>query len=177
MLMPMARPPLPPRMRPRTSPAWRPWLRRGVGLLAVIANLSLGSWSWPVTGPVLGDYIAPASPYSAGHRGIDIAAPIGVKVRAPAAGVVHFVGWVVDRPVLSIDHGAAVLSSYEPVTSDLAAGDEISGGEIIGRLAQTDASHCAESCLHLGVRVNGDYVNPLLFLGGVPWSVLYPDPG
>ena len=177
MLSSMARPPFPPRMRHEASPAWRHRLRRGAGPLVALASLSLGSWSWPVTGPVIDAYVAPAFPFSAGHRGIDIAAPIGVEVRAPATGTVHYVGWVVDRPVLSIDHGTGVLSSYEPVTSELVAGDVLSAGDVIGRLADTNANHCVNSCLHFGVRVDGDYVNPALFLGGVPWSVLYPVPG
>lgn len=138
-------------------------------MLAVVAAL----WAWPVAAPhqIARPFVAPASEYGAGHRGIDIRAPVGSVVRAPADGVVHFAGVVVDRPVLSIAHAGGVLSSYEPVETSLAAGDAVRRGQAIGTLA---AGHCASGCLHFGVRVDGRYVNPLLFLGEVPWAVLLP---
>ena len=109
------------------------------------------------------------------QKGIDIRAPLvaeaGAQVLAPADGVVHFAGFVVDRPVLSIEHVGGVLSSFEPVQTSLVAGDRVTRGEVIGTLLP---GHCGSPCLHLGVRVDGEYVNPLLFLGGVGWSVLYP---
>jgi murein DD-endopeptidase MepM/ murein hydrolase activator NlpD len=133
----------------------------------------LGAWSWPVSGAhaLARPYVAPDGPYGAGHRGIDIRAGEGQSVLAPADGVVHFAGFVVDRPVLSIEHADGVLSSYEPVQTTLVAGDRVTRGQVIGTLLP---GHCATMCLHLGVRVGGEYVNPLLFLGGVGWSVLYP---
>lgn len=135
----------------------------------------LGTWSWPVSGAhaLARPYIAPTGPYAPGHRGIDIRAPVGAAVLAPADGVVHFAGFVVDRPVLSLEHSQGVLSSFEPVDSTLAAGEHVSRGQVIGTLLP---DHCSPACLHLGVRVDGEYVNPLLFLGGVGWSVLYPVP-
>ncbi|HXR44674.1 MAG TPA: M23 family metallopeptidase [Pseudolysinimonas sp.] len=131
------------------------------------------TWAWPLPPPhvLARGYVAPPTPYGSGHRGIDIRAADGSPVLAPADGVVHFAGFVVDRPVLSIEHAGGVLSSYEPVTTDLAAGDAVRRGQVIGTLL---LGHCALPCLHLGVRVDGEYVNPLLFLGGVPHSVLYP---
>jgi murein DD-endopeptidase MepM/ murein hydrolase activator NlpD len=131
------------------------------------------SWTWPVAPPhpIARPYLAPPTPYGAGHRGVDIRAPAGAPVLAPADGVVHFVGVVVDRPVLSIAHAGGVLSSFEPVTSPLHAGDVVQRGEVVGVLLP---GHCAEPCLHLGARVDGEYVNPLVFLGGVPHAVLYP---
>jgi murein DD-endopeptidase MepM/ murein hydrolase activator NlpD len=133
----------------------------------------LGRWSWPVSGAhaLARPYVAPAGPYGAGHRGIDIRSPATTQVLAPADGVVHFAGFVVDRPVLSIEHADGVLSSFEPVQTTLVVGDLVSRGQVIGTLLP---GHCSSPCLHLGARVDGEYVNPLLFLGGVGWSVLYP---
>jgi hypothetical protein len=92
-------------------------------------------------------------------------------VTAPAAGTVHFAGFVVDRPVLSILHPGGVISSFEPVTTTLAIGDAVRAGQEIGTL---EMGHCSRPCLHLGVRIDGGYVSPLLFLGGVPRAVLLP---
>jgi murein DD-endopeptidase MepM/ murein hydrolase activator NlpD len=64
-----------------------------------------------------------------------------------------------------------VLSSFEPVTATVAAGDRVRRGQVIGVLL---AGHCSGSCLHLGARIAGQYVNPLLFLGDVPRAVLLP---
>ena len=130
-------------------------------------------WQWPVDPPrvIARAYLAPATPYGAGHRGIDIETT-AVTVYAPADGVVHFAGYVVDRPVLSLAHAGRVLSSYEPVATTLVAGETVHRGEPIGTL---EGGHCAVvTCLHLGVRVGGEYVSPLLFLGGVERSVLLP---
>lgn len=134
-------------------------------------------WTWPIASPhpVVRAYLAPPTPYGAGHRGIDIGAVEGSSVFAPDDGVVHFAGVVVDRPVLSVEHAGGVLSSFEPVTSELHPGDAVHRGQVVGMLA---AGHCVDAgCLHLGARVDGQYVNPMIFLGGVRRAVLYPTRG
>jgi murein DD-endopeptidase MepM/ murein hydrolase activator NlpD len=143
---------------------------RAPGPVAVAAGE--GTWRWPVDPPrsVARPFIPPPTPYAAGHRGIDIRAPAGV-LYAPASGVVHFAGVVVDRPVLSIDHGGGVLSSYEPVTTTLVEGDAIARGDVIGTVLP---GHCTSTCVHLGVRVDGQYVSPLRFLGEIPRAILLP---
>jgi murein DD-endopeptidase MepM/ murein hydrolase activator NlpD len=148
---------------------------------AARAPLASNSWTWPLAAPhpILRPYLAPATPYGAGHRGIDIGGPDGsalggggpVPVLAPTAGVVSFAGVVVDRPVLSIRHEGGLVTSYEPVVTSLAAGDSVARGEQVGEL---QAGHCVQRCLHFGVRLDGSYVSPLNYLGGIPWSVLLP---
>jgi murein DD-endopeptidase MepM/ murein hydrolase activator NlpD len=130
-------------------------------------------WRWPVAGDheLVRPYLAPPTPYGAGHRGIDLAAPTGSTVRAPADGVVHFAGVVVDRPLVSLAHEGGVLSSFEPVEPSVREGERVEAGDEIGELV---AGHCASACLHLGARLDGEYLNPLLFLGGLERSVLLP---
>jgi murein DD-endopeptidase MepM/ murein hydrolase activator NlpD len=130
-------------------------------------------WAWPLGPPraIVRPFVAPATPYASGHRGIDIRGTAGAAVVAPADGVVHFSGFVVDRPVLSIRHPGGLISSYEPVTSELVAGTVVHRGDTIGAL---QSGHCGAPCLHFGVRLHGDYVSPLLYLGGIPRSVLLP---
>jgi murein DD-endopeptidase MepM/ murein hydrolase activator NlpD len=130
-------------------------------------------WQWPLDGSrmLVRPYIAPPTPYASGHRGIDIGATGGNEVLAPDDGVVHFSGVVVDRPVLSIRHAGGLITSFEPVSSDRVAGDPVRRGDVVGVL---QPGHCTDPCLHFGVRLNGEYLSPLYFLGGIPHSVLLP---
>jgi murein DD-endopeptidase MepM/ murein hydrolase activator NlpD len=143
---------------------------------SIPALVTRAHWAWPLRGShdILRPFIAPSSTYSAGHRGIDIAAvggENGLAVLAPADGIVHFAGVVVDRGVLSLEHADGILSSYEPVTAVVHKGDAVHRGQVVATL---DSGHCSQPCLHFGVRVAGHYVSPLLFLGGVVRPVLLP---
>ncbi len=133
--------------------------------------LHAGSWSWPLAGAhtISRGYAAPSVFYGAGHRGIDLVAQEGAEVLAPADGVVHFVGTVVDRELISLDHGE-YLSTFEPVTSTLAEGELVTRGQVIGFV--TTSTHC--SCLHMGARQGKDYLSPLALLASIPAAVLLP---
>ncbi len=115
-------------------------------------------------------YSLPNGPYRAGHRGIDLPAAPALPVLAPADGTVSFVGTVVDRPLISIRVDDRTVLSLEPVLSGLREGDPVTRGEAIGEVAA--GGHCLSVCLHLGVRVDGEYANPLRFLRERP--VLLP---
>jgi murein DD-endopeptidase MepM/ murein hydrolase activator NlpD len=131
-------------------------------------------WLWPVAPPIVVEepFRAPPTPYAAGHRGIDVAAEPGATVVAPAAGVVSFAGPVAGRGVVAIDHGDGVVSAIEPVQAVVAAGTTVVSGDVIGTVAS--GGHCDAVCVHFGVRVDGEYVSPFLFLGGLPRAVLLP---
>lgn len=137
-------------------------------------------WAWPVEPAILQrGYEAPASRYASGHRGIDLAAENSTPVVAPDDGVVRFAGWVVDRPVISIDHGGGIVSSFEPVTPEVVEGQRVARGQRIGLVASGE--HCAgagppasTACLHVGARLDGEYFSPLVMFGGIPRAVLLP---
>ncbi len=137
------------------------------------ANADPPRWAWPIGPPhvIVRPFIAPATAYAAGHRGIDIAATSGAAVFAPDAGVVSFAGTVVDRPVLSISYPGGVVASFEPVTTTLVAGTPVRKGQQVGTLI---AGHCVTVCLHFGVRLHGEYVSPLVYVDGIRRSVLLP---
>jgi murein DD-endopeptidase MepM/ murein hydrolase activator NlpD len=127
----------------------------------------------PLAGEVVTRFDAPDVPWGAGHRGVDIAGAVGSVVHAAAGGVVAFVGVVVDRPVISIDHPDGIRTTYEPVTATVEVGDAVVQGQAIGTLV-AEGSHCvAAACLHWGARVAEDYIDPLSLLSD-PVIRLYP---
>lgn len=129
-------------------------------------------WIWPVEGAqeITEPFRAPAHRYGPGHRGMDIAA-VGA-LRSPASGVVAFRGTVVDRGVLTIDHGDGYVITLEPVTSDVAPGDVVEAGQIIAEAST--GGHALHGTVHIGVRLHDEYVNPRPLFGEVPRAILYP---
>lgn len=119
---------------------------------------------WPTAeaAELVRDYSPPPVPWAVGHRGVDLALPVGTPVRASAAGTVAFAGTVVDRPVVSVQHRDGVRTTYEPVVPLVKAGEDVSRGQVIGLLA---AGHCEAGCLHWGARRGADdYLDPLSLL-------------
>lgn len=138
-----------------------------------VADSAHPRWAWPVDGvrEVVAAYRAPAHEFGAGHRGVDLAPGTGV-VRAPADGVIAFRGTVVDRSLLTIEHPGGYVSTFEPLRSDLSAGDLVSAGDQIGTVDL--GGHAAAGTLHVGVRLDGLYLNPMLLFGQVSRAVLLP---
>lgn len=147
-------------------------MRALLTLVLAAAVAATPSWDWPADAPVrvASPYVAPAHAYGAGHRGIDLVAE-GV-VRAPADGVVAFAGTVVDRGVVTIDHGDGWVLTLEPVDPSVTAGTAVRRGEQVGTVGA--GGHAAAGTVHVGVRLDGEYVNPMLRLGTVPRAVLLP---
>ena len=102
----------------------------------------------------MGNYVAPLSERGPGHRGLDVL--VGNEgIRAPRDGFAAFNDLVVDRRVVTIRSGDYRIS-FEPVCSDLAVGQAIYKGELVGYLCEGEAgyqAHC-EGCVHLSVRVD-----------------------
>lgn len=139
-------------------------------------------WVWPTASPrVTQPYRAPAHAYGPGHRGIDLQAAVGETVVAPDDGVVAFAGRVGERTLVTIDHGDGLVSTLEPVETDVVAGMTVRRGEPVGVV--TIGGHTHPGDVHLGARQGGAYVNPLIFLSAPPRAVLLPccgelqDPG
>lgn len=125
----------------------------------------------PVPGPAVPvtGFDPPDHRWLAGHRGVDLAAEPLSPVLAPAPGTVLFAGSVGGKPVLSLDHGHGLRTTYEPVTASVREGDEVSTGQTVGHLVAGHPGCPMEACLHWGARVasgnpggdDDDYVDPL----------------
>lgn len=132
-------------------------------ITVVILGMSPGErWITPLPGPVIERiFDLRNGPYQAGHRGLDLQARQGDTVLAPSDGTVTFSGTVVDRGVLTLRTTSGYLVSVEPVSSALKAGDSVQRGDTLGLVA--GGAHCRTSCLHVGVRSDKTYLNPLRF--------------
>ena len=123
-----------------------------------------GTWSWPVSGPVIRGFDPPDTPFGAGHRGIDVAVAPGTPILAPEAGTVSFSGRVGGELFVTIVHGGGLSSTYSWISvAAVRKGDVVSRGQTIGA---TGTGHPGASVphLHFGVKLDGEYVDPLELL-------------
>ncbi|MEU3314473.1 M23 family metallopeptidase [Streptomyces sp. NPDC006662] len=115
----------------------------------------------------------PPTPYAAGHRGVDLAAPVGARVRAVGPGRVHYAGQVAGRGVLSLTLPGGLRTTYEPVRPLVAEGEAVTAGQVVAVL--TEGSHCPGPCLHWGLLAGEDaYRNPLALLPAATPRLLPP---
>lgn len=125
------------------------------------------SWLAPVAGRlvVLSAFDPPAETWLPGHRGVDLAAPLGTVVRAAGAGVVTWAGSLAGRGVVVVTHPDGRRTTYEPVTATVLPGDDVAAGDVLG-LTAGGSSHCGTvpSCLHWGLRRGSDYLDPMRLL-------------
>ena len=128
-----------------------------------------GRWIAPLDPPltVVRAFDPPAARWLAGHRGVDLAAPGHVAVRAAGAGVVTFAGLVAGRGVVVVGHvgaGGQLRTTYEPVAASVVAGQAVDAGEPIGLLTVA-GGHCRPRlCLHWGALRGGSYLDPMSLL-------------
>jgi len=134
-----------------------------LGLGAVPATAEgdpVGTWPLRPTPEVVHDFEPPAEPWGSGHRGIDLAGTVGQRVHSSLAGTIAFAGHIAGKPVVTVSHGET-RTTYEPVSSDLDAGDPVSAGRTIGTL-ELPFSHCfPKACLHWGWLRGETYLDPL----------------
>jgi murein DD-endopeptidase MepM/ murein hydrolase activator NlpD len=98
------------------------------------------------------------------HQGIDVAAPAGTEIDAPAAGVVKDVKWEDGYGnVLTIDHGYGVVTRYAHCSKILVVpGQSVTRGQRIALTGSTGESTGPH--LHYEVWVNGKAVDPKTFV-------------
>ncbi|WP_308366417.1 MULTISPECIES: M23/M56 family metallopeptidase [unclassified Microbulbifer] len=94
------------------------------------------------------------------HKGIDLGAPRGTRVRVPGAGVVIFSGAKgASGEVVIIDHGQGVETLYAHLDKRLVnKGDRVEQGQILGLVGSTGKATGPH--LHWELRRDGEVVDP-----------------
>jgi murein DD-endopeptidase MepM/ murein hydrolase activator NlpD len=136
-------------------------------------RLSIALNTIPVRKPVTGE-IDLTSPFgvrmdpfiheAAMHTGLDFRGETGEPIHATAAGTVSIAGWSGGYgKMVEIEHGNGLATRYGHLSEiDVAVGDKIRIGQVIGKLGSTGRSTGPH--LHYETRVNGEAVNPQKFL-------------
>ena len=135
---------LPPQTVTPTDPEVLARIRRETALklqgFASLADIEgfLDGFVWPVEGRISGTWGnrriltgVPASP----HFGVEIAAPEGAPIRAPAAGVVSFANpdMHYEGGLIFIDHGQGLITMFLHMSRlDVTVGQRVAQGDIIG---------------------------------------------
>jgi biotin carboxyl carrier protein len=98
------------------------------------------------------------------HEGIDVSAPMGSPIEAPAAGVVTDAGWENGYGnTITINHGFGIVTKFAHASKLLVkTGQRVSRGQriaLVGNSGLATGPH-----LHYEVHVNGRPVNPLKYV-------------
>jgi murein DD-endopeptidase MepM/ murein hydrolase activator NlpD len=139
----------------------------------------------PALGAVVRGFEAPAGPFGPGHRGIDVAVPVGERARAPTAGRTAFAGPVAGMVWVSLAVAPGVLVTLGPLLDpETLTGRQVRAGAPLGRVAPGHGPPTPPTgvgsagggvvTLHLSVRVDGVYVDPLPYLVDRPRPRLAP---
>ncbi|MBC7988450.1 MAG: M23 family metallopeptidase [Luteimonas sp.] len=126
------------------------------------------AFAWPLQGRISGRF-GNARSYNgkpgSGHSGMDIAAPAGTAVKAPAAGIVTFAApaLYLTGGTLLIDHGHGVSSNFLHLSRiDVKIGDRVEQGQVIAAVGAT--GRATGPHLHWGMNWFDVRVDPLLVL-------------
>jgi len=123
-----------------------------------------GPFIMPAQGPITTEFGEVRAyndgPFNSWHNGLDIGAPQGAPIIAPAPGRVVYTG---TQPIrgnfTAIDHGLGVLTCYFHQSAILVTvGQTVQTGDLIGRVGTTGLSTGAH--LHWEVRIQGIPVSP-----------------
>ena len=121
---------------------------------------------WPIEGRVSGLYgrrrVFNGQPRRP-HSGIDIAAPTGTEIMAPADGIIRGTGdYFFNGNTVFIDHGQGLITMLCHLDRiDVKDGQVVMQGDIVGTVGAT--GRVTGPHLHLGISLNDVRIEPRLF--------------
>ena len=137
-----------------------------------------GTLEWPMAGTVTQPFGCtgfswepPLGECAHFHKGMDFVAPAGTPVKAAGDGTIVYIGWnYADGAdpawIVVIVHSEGLQTWYahmEPrFPGGIGAASQVKKGQVIGFEGNT--GHSTGAHLHWAVMLNGDFVNPRLFL-------------
>lgn len=128
-----------------------------------------GKFSIPVAGEIINEYsgLKPVKSKTMGdwrvHSGIDIKAPSGTTVTAPAGGkVIYAAEDKLTGMTVKIDHGAGFVSIlYNLEKISVKSGDDIKKGDAVGTVGVSALLESAEDAhVHFEIKKDGKTVSP-----------------
>lgn len=147
-------------------------------IAAARATISTDTQGWqqtfikPAQGRISGVYGSqrilggiPGSP----HAGLDIAAPAGAPVIAPADGIVRLADgpFTLEGNLILLDHGMGLVSAFLHLSRiDVKLGQRVKQGEVIARVGGT--GRASGPHLHWGLNWTSTRIDPALMLAATP---------
>ncbi|MFH1149094.1 MAG: M23 family metallopeptidase [Actinomycetota bacterium] len=124
-------------------------------------------FGWPLKGRIIRGFEPPRGHYGeGGHQGVDIAGGAGAQVKAAGEGTVAWVGELPTGRFVSVSHAGGVRTIYLDLGSiSVAAGQEVSRGQVLGTLGGGRDPSSSRTHLHFDVYLNGVAVDPRLVMG------------
>lgn len=123
--------------------------------------------AWPVRGVISSEFGSRLSPFAGReefHKGVDIMAPAGSAVWAPAPGVVAFAGEDAEGTLaVIIDHGGGYVSTFSHMQRlEAVTASRVERGQRIGFVGQE--GRATGPHLHYEIRLHGVPVDPQKYL-------------
>jgi murein DD-endopeptidase MepM/ murein hydrolase activator NlpD len=133
---------------------------------ALPAAAGAAPWRAPVPGAVVRGFDAGATPYAGGaHRGVDLAARPGDRVRAACAGIVRFAGRTPRGPAVTVRCAGGIDATHLGLEAlRVRAGRSVTRGAPLGTVAARGEDG-GPPHVHLGARRGRRYLDPLALIG------------
>ncbi len=129
-------------------------------------------FAWPVTGRISGVFgsqrILNGEPQNM-HGGVDVAAPTGTPIKAPAPGIVRLAepDMYFEGGLVFIDHGTSLESAFMHMSRiDVKTGDRVEKGQVLGAVGAT--GRATGPHMHWGLKWTDTLVDPQLVVGEMP---------